>query len=646
MKKIIFPILFSLLSYGNLFAQTEYEKTFHKYHKVLNEPEGIDAGSFQPVPRWMHEAGYGIMWHAFVFKKDAPVWNEDNQKFESPLNNEVNQFPVDKLLESFNKTGGSYFLLALNQGKGTEITHFPDQLKLEQNATKESVLERVASERDLGIEIAEKFHNQNIRFGLYAWPTASKSKHFEGMVSMWWSDGWWWILQDHKNDGTNSYTWIREHISGANKYNPGALYCVNAGGVMKSKRATPFCTMTPGENKAEYLYESQPEWSSSESHGAQWHMLIPLSNSWGRGNKSRLTPNELEMYIDIINAYGGCLTLDVPFDFKTAEIPSKTYETLAHLQEKGKYLKDCKLSIETKDNENNIALGKPVRLLDIDFNELPPSQYIAIGHFAVDGRPNTYAQGEQVKIATGPTPKGKWRQPPKYNVREEWSIEIDLLRSYDFDKIDFLYKDDIAPDQLKAFSSLNGLKWTELNVPAGNTSNIEGAGKARYMRFTFNSKRFVSIAEIRVTNSKPQSPWHQAPKGTDLSEKKHGSVLHPFKGYAPTTPGNGAKYALDNDGKTYTQVLLGGLDYDWFYKVDLGEIHTLEKLKMVCGDIQPDTYVQVLCSVDGKNWQANSNISLKDTTDINLNVKQARYIKLHFTGRYARELKLYTLHTY
>ena len=67
---------------------------------------------------------------------------------------------------------------------------------------------------------------------------------------------------------------------------------------------------------------------------------------------------------------------------------------------------------------------------------------------------------------------------------------------------------------------------------------------------------------------------------------------------------------------------------------------------MVCGDIQPDTYVQVLCSVDGKNWQANSNISLKDTTDINLNVKQARYIKLHFTGRYARELKLYTLHTY
>lgn len=229
---------------------TAYEKRHHLYHKVLNEREGKEAGSFRKVPRWMHSAGYGIMWHGFVFNKTLPVWDAAAGKFKSPIDGQVSAFPVDKLIESYKKTGGSYFQLALNQGKGTEITHFPEQLKIEQEAKKDSGLQRVASKRDLGLEIGKAILKTGTRFCLYAWPNGSKSEHFKGMVSMWWCDGWWWILQDHKKEKINSYKWMRENIEAADKFNPNALVCVNAGGVCKVKRGTPACTMTPGENRS------------------------------------------------------------------------------------------------------------------------------------------------------------------------------------------------------------------------------------------------------------------------------------------------------------------------------------------------------------------------------------------------------------
>ena len=73
--------------------------------------------------------------------------------------------------------------------------------------------------------------------------------------------------------------------------------------------------------------------------GVIWHLLLPLSKGWGSGEKSRFAIKTLKEHINIINAEGGTVTLDVPVS-SAGRMPMKVLKTLRELGKDRKKRKD------------------------------------------------------------------------------------------------------------------------------------------------------------------------------------------------------------------------------------------------------------------------------------------------------------------
>ena len=77
--------------------------------------------------------------------------------------------------------------------------------------------------------------------------------------------------------------------------------------------------------------------------GVVWHILLPVSDGWGAGEKSRFELATLKDRIDIINAEGGAVTLDVPIA-PDGVIPAGVLGFLGELGRDSAKLKDGKRS--------------------------------------------------------------------------------------------------------------------------------------------------------------------------------------------------------------------------------------------------------------------------------------------------------------
>ena len=73
--------------------------------------------------------------------------------------------------------------------------------------------------------------------------------------------------------------------------------------------------------------------------GVVWHLLLPISKGWGSGEESRFETTTLKEHIDVINAEGGTVTLDVPVS-SAGKIPMKVLKTLRELGKDRKKRKD------------------------------------------------------------------------------------------------------------------------------------------------------------------------------------------------------------------------------------------------------------------------------------------------------------------
>ena len=61
-----------------------------------------------------------------------------------------------------------------------------------------------------------------------------------------------------------------------------------------------------------------------------WHRLLPVSKGWGAGTELRFKVTTLQERVDVINAEGGAVTLDVPIS-PDGRIPEKILKDLQQL---------------------------------------------------------------------------------------------------------------------------------------------------------------------------------------------------------------------------------------------------------------------------------------------------------------------------
>lgn len=176
------------------------------------------------------------------------------------------------------------------------------------------------------------------------------SKRYGKLVSGWWFDGYKMEMKDAYESLTkephNIDTWVAAVLSG----NPEAELAFNAGAhpilsLCTNGRLCPHQTFTSGENHDFHQKTKKGKGkvltpkNFPAPKGVVWHLLLPVSKGWGAGEESRFDLETLKDRIDLINAEGGAVTLDVPIASDGA-LPVGVLRVLQELGEDSKKLKD------------------------------------------------------------------------------------------------------------------------------------------------------------------------------------------------------------------------------------------------------------------------------------------------------------------
>ena len=180
------------------------------------------------------------------------------------------------------------------------------------------------------------------------------SKRYGSLVSGWWFDGYKGEMKDAyeslKSEQYNIDTWVAAVRSG----NPAAELAFNAGAhpilsLCTNGRLCPHQTFTAGENHDFHARTKKgkgkpltPE-NFPAPEGVVWHLLLPVSDGWGAGTKSRFELANLRKHIDIINAEGGAVTLDVPIT-SDGKMPEAVVQVLRDLGDEIDKLRDGTVS--------------------------------------------------------------------------------------------------------------------------------------------------------------------------------------------------------------------------------------------------------------------------------------------------------------
>jgi hypothetical protein len=167
------------------------------------------------------------------------------------------------------------------------------------------------------------------------------SKRYGELVSGWWFDGYKMEMKDAyedlKKEEHNIDTWIAAVRSG----NPDAELAFNAGAhpilsLCTNGRLCPLQTFTSGENHGFHQRTKKGQGklltplNFPAPEGVVWHLLLPVSNGWGAGEKPRFDLATLRDRVDHINAEGGAITLDVPIA-GDGKIPAAVLSALVDL---------------------------------------------------------------------------------------------------------------------------------------------------------------------------------------------------------------------------------------------------------------------------------------------------------------------------
>jgi hypothetical protein len=355
---------------------------------------GFDA-QCEEKGRWLQETGYGLMFHYEAFKNHTPQsYNEVVDAFDvSQFVDEVESTKAGHVIFVIGQHWGKYCapnsayekLLGVEPGAwtskrdligeiGRELQKLGIKLILYMTARAPmrhyKIIKAMGDTlpsingKPVGPEVDPMSHPKRVKGFRRSEnqapnPTFLKnwgdvcgewSQRYGTLVSGWWFDGYKTEMKDSyeglKKEAFNIDTWIKSVLSG----NPEAELAFNAGAhpilsLCTRGKLCPHQTFTSGESHDFYqkLKKGRGKALTPKNFpapkGVIWHLLLPVSKGWGAGTESRYDVETLRDRIDIINAEGGAVTLDVPIA-SDGSIPLGVLRVLRNLGNDIKMLKD------------------------------------------------------------------------------------------------------------------------------------------------------------------------------------------------------------------------------------------------------------------------------------------------------------------
>lgn len=281
-------------------------------------PKGTPAAQQQPMqaqPAGVPVPGLGVMVHYLPDKQSI---------------REVMRFDVESFANQLAEMRVSHLILTLGQNNGQYIAP---------NSALEVLCPASAknrSPRDLPLEIGQALRSRGIAMILYlpfrapqsdrylmdclgdvneqqpppakfiaAWSSVIRdwSEHYGPLAAGWWFDG------TYNTTGVTTAGW--EQLCGAARSGAAnRLLAFNAGeGAQRfSLKSVPCQNLMAGE------YMEPPAHPEAPPSELMFHVLTPLTASWGREAPARFTAGQLRNWISEAAAARGLLTLDMPVD--------------------------------------------------------------------------------------------------------------------------------------------------------------------------------------------------------------------------------------------------------------------------------------------------------------------------------------------
>jgi hypothetical protein len=356
---------------------------------------GILHGETRPKERWLKESGYGLMFHYEAFKDHSPQsYNRVIESFEvESFASEVASTGAGHVIFVIGQHWGKYCapnsayekLLGVENGVWTSkrdlimeigrqlakrnirlILYMTARAPMRHYKVIKAMGDTLPSinGKPVGPGIDPMSHPRKVKgfrrsenqapnptfLKNWADVCGEWSKRYGKLISGWWFDGYKTEMRDSyqslKKETHNIDTWVEAIRSG----NPEAELAFNAGAhpllsLCTGGKLCPHQTFTSGENHGfhQRTKKGQGKALTPENfpapQGVIWHLLLPVGKGWGAGEKSRFETTTLRDRIDLINAEGGTITLDVPVS-PDGRIPGQLLQTLQELGKDAEKLKD------------------------------------------------------------------------------------------------------------------------------------------------------------------------------------------------------------------------------------------------------------------------------------------------------------------
>ena len=326
---------------------------------------------------WMAQGGFGLMTHYLITPKGSTP-----QERTADLNRIVDCFDLGTYIRQFDESGADWLIFTLGQGTGFLSSHNEDIDRLEGGFT---------PRRDLIREIGEQLHRRGKKLIVYfpgahtaADPTvkrllglgtegyADRHNDFIRKYSLKLGrlcDGWWFDscgVQDEP-------AWQKE-IAACRAGNPesviafsGAEFCASGGRIkpicpIEDYHAGEIHLLEGGKIRTDFIYppgdgvivteDGKLRKKGQEARfylpdsqfidNVQWHCLLPVDLTFNPAVPNQYchyTDKELFGFVDRVKSVGGAITINVPIEIDTGQIPQ---DTLAQMVRLGRHLKPGK----------------------------------------------------------------------------------------------------------------------------------------------------------------------------------------------------------------------------------------------------------------------------------------------------------------
>ena len=341
---------------------------------------------------WMAQGGFGLMTHYLITPKGSTP-----QERTADLNRIVDCFDLGTYMRQFDESGADWLIFTLGQGTGYLSSHNEDIDRLEGGFT---------PRRDLITEIGEQLHRRGKKLIVYfpgahtaADPTvkrllglgtagyADRHNDFIRQYSLKLGrlcDGWWFDSCGAQDEPA----WQKE-MDACRAGNPesviafsGAEFCASGGRIkpicpIEDYHAGEIHLLEDGKIRTDFIYppgdgvivtaDGKLRKKGQEAgfylpdsqfiDNVQWHCLLPVDLTFNPAVPNQYchyTDKELFGFVDRVKSVGGAITINVPIEIETGQIPQ---DTLAQVVRLGRHLKISKTSI-------------------LDYSDSPISEYV------------------------------------------------------------------------------------------------------------------------------------------------------------------------------------------------------------------------------------------------------------------------------